>query len=271
MPELPEIETTKNGISPHCQQQLIVKVIIRNYNLRWQIPHDFPKLCKNRTVVRIDRRAKYLLLYLDKGAIIIHLGMSGSLRITDNSIPVKKHDHVDFVFKNDSVLRYHDPRRFGSIHWCDADPLQHRLLVNLGVEPLAKEFNAAYLVKAAAGRTIAVKKFIMDQKMAVGVGNIYASESLFMAKISPLRIASQVSLQEFGLLVKAIKKVLKKAIKMGGTTLRDFVNSDGKPGYFSQKLLVYDRDGENCVVCDNIIIKQQLGQRSSFYCPHCQK
>ena len=259
MPELPEVETTLRGIAPHLLNQNITRVVVRQRNLRWPVSAGFDKL-HNATVTALHRRAKYLIINTAspcKGAIIIHLGMSGSLRIVDPVVPLKKHDHIDFELSSGKTLRYHDPRRFGAVLWTDEAAEQHTLLKNLGPEPLSE-------------RKAPVKNFIMDGRVVVGVGNIYASEALFSAGLRPGRAAGRVTRKQYDLLVDAIKAVLGHSIEQGGTTLRDFVNSDGQPGYFQQTLNVYGRGGEPCRRCNATIKTITLGQRSSFYCPSCQ-
>ncbi len=271
MPELPEVETTCQGIKPYVLGTTITSVIVRNRQLRWPVPRSLNKKLSQQTIRAVDRRAKYLLLYTDNGCLILHLGMSGSLRLTNGKTPAEKHDHVDFIFSTGIRLRLRDPRRFGSIHWTETDPLQHKLLINLGPEPFSKEFNGQYLFAGSRGRTQAVKTFIMDSRIVVGVGNIYASESLFMSGISPRRQAGKVSLARYKKLAVAIRDVLQQAINKGGTTLRDFVYGEGTPGYFRQELQVYDRGGEPCFFCNKPIKQIRQGQRSTFYCSKCQK
>ncbi len=270
MPELPEVETTRLGITPHVVGQEIQAVIVRNKHLRWPITASLSKDLLLSEILKIDRRGKYLLCYTRLGCMIMHLGMSGSLRIVDRTIEVKKHDHLDIVFASGKILRFHDPRRFGSVLWTRKDPLLHKLIKQLGPEPLNEEFNGEWLYTRSRNRTQAVKNFIMDSHNVVGVGNIYASESLFLAGINPKRKAGKVSLQRYEFLADAIKKILARSIRQGGTTLRDFVNGDGKPGYFQQQLNVYARTGEACKQCNSTIKEIKLGQRSSFYCPACQ-
>lgn len=278
MPELPEVETTKSGIAPHIQDKTIKKLVVRQPKLRWPIPDDLPSLVKNQTVLNVRRRAKYLLLDVGsaktnkiKGTIIIHLGMSGSLRVVKGKAAApEKHEHFDVCF-DDVLLRYTDPRRFGACLWQDINDTENKLLDHLGPEPLTDEFDADYLFNKSRKRTSAIKTFIMDQKFVVGVGNIYASESLFLSGINPQKAAGKVSKAKYELLVQCIKDVLAKAIKEGGTTLKDFVGSDGKPGYFAQQLRVYGRAGEPCIDCGKAIKQITQGQRSTFYCSHCQK
>ncbi|MGI9227649.1 MAG: bifunctional DNA-formamidopyrimidine glycosylase/DNA-(apurinic or apyrimidinic site) lyase [Gammaproteobacteria bacterium] len=269
MPELPEVETTRRGISPHVIDKKINKVITRQRQLRWPIPRNLNALTKNQKIKNITRRGKYLLFQTDAGHIILHLGMSGSLRIVANDSIPKKHDHVDFVFSS-QILRFHDPRRFGTILWTCEDPLQHKLLLELGPEPLNEEFNGAHLHTQAKTRKVNVKNFIMNSYIVVGVGNIYASEALFLSGIHPQRAAGRISAERYIVLAENIKKVLQSAIEMGGTTLRDFVREDGKPGYFANQLNVYNKKGQPCPRCNTPIQARVLGQRSSFFCKNCQ-
>lgn len=271
MPELPEVETTRRGIAPHIENNTIIKVIVRNRNMRWPIPNGLNNKLKNQKIISVTRRAKYLLLKTKLGSLIIHLGMSGSLRILPSNAAVEKHDHFELQFKNGLCLRLRDPRRFGCVLWEKGDPQQHKLLINLGPEPLEKTFNADLLFEKSRKRKTSIKQFIMDAKIVVGVGNIYASEALFLAGIKPTRFAGKITQQNAKDLTAAIKEILKQAIKQGGTTLKDFRSSDGKPGYFQQKLKVYDRKNEPCLNCKKPIKKITLGQRSTFYCSHCQK
>jgi len=237
MPELPEVETTRRGIEPHCAGRVVKRVTVRESRLRWPVPENLEKVLKGASIDSVDRRAKYLLLRTRHGTLMIHLGMSGSLRIVDPGTPVAKHDHIDVLLAGGVCLRYNDPRRFGSFHWLGPDE-QSSLLDNLGPEPLSPDFNGAYLYRLSRGRKAAVKTFIMDGKVVVGVGNIYASEALFLAGIRPDRAAGRVSKASYERLCENIKRVLTSAIEQGGTTLRDFVGGDGKPGYFAQQLLV---------------------------------
>lgn len=270
MPELPEVETTRRGIAPHLTGRRIVGWQIRNAQLRW--PVVLPAELRGQKVAGVDRRAKYLLIALDTGSLILHLGMSGSLRVLPAGTPPLKHDHVDLELDSGRVLRLNDPRRFGSLHWQPADaPEPHWLLARLGVEPLSEAFSGAHLKRAARSRKVCVKNLIMDGQVVVGVGNIYANEALFMARIRPTLRASRVTLASYQRLAAAIKTVLGQAIDMGGTTLRDFVNQDGQPGYFRQSLYVYGRDGEPCKVCSATLKGLRLGQRASVFCPNCQR
>lgn len=268
MPELPEVETSRRGIAPHLVGAQIIRSVVRFPTLRWPIPAEIIQL-KPQRVLGLQRRAKYLLLELPTGWIIIHLGMSGSLRILSEPLVANKHDHIDLELDNGKTLRYTDPRRFGAWLWTQ-DILQHPLLALLGPEPLSPDFNAEYLLAQSKGKRTSIKQWIMDSKLVVGVGNIYASESLFSAKLLPERPAGTIGAEEASVLVAAIKQVLQRSIDQGGTTLRDFLQSDGKPGYFAQQLQVYGRAGESCFHCQNPILSQRLGQRNTFWCPKCQ-
>jgi len=270
MPELPEVETSRRGIEPHILHKNVTDVVIREKQLRWPIPSTLKKQLVNQKVNEVSRRGKYILLVTDMGTVIIHLGMSGSLRILDKSIPAEKHDHIDICFK-DTILRLRDPRRFGSVLWTKKDPLEHKLLRELGPEPLSDEFNAEYLFKLSRQRKVAIKTFLMNSHIVVGVGNIYANESLFSAGINPKRSANNISLSRYQRLVPIIKDILSRAISQGGTTLKDFTQQDGKPGYFQQTLSVYGRAGKPCPVCGQAIRQINQAQRSSFYCTRCQK
>jgi formamidopyrimidine-DNA glycosylase len=269
MPELPEVETSRRGILPYLKGQKINNIIIRQPKLRWFVPDEIVQ-SQAQTIIDIKRRAKYLLLELEQGWIVIHLGMSGSLRIIQDNRPAEKHDHIDLVMDNGLILRYTDPRRFGAWLWCQslAELVQ---LQRLGPEPLQDEFNADYLYQQIKQRKMPVKNWIMDNTVVVGVGNIYASESLFMAKINPNRSVQTLTQTELIRLVDAIKQVLAKSIEQGGTTLKDFLQSDGKPGYFAQQLQVYGREKQPCLVCGNLISAKKIGQRNTFYCETCQQ
>jgi formamidopyrimidine-DNA glycosylase len=271
MPELPEVETTRRGIEPHIVGKTVQSVVLRQRSLRWPIPARLKTVLPGQTIEAVSRRGKYLFLRTAVGSVIIHLGMSGSLRVTNKNDPAEKHDHVDFVFTDGCVLRLHDPRRFGAVLWTTRSPLQHKLIAALGPEPLSDEFNVDYLFQRSRKRKQAIKPFIMDSKIVVGVGNIYASEALFQAGIRPTIAAGRVSRARYEQLVQAIKDVLAAAIESGGTTLRDFTNGEGKPGYFQQELQVYGRAGEQCHVCGGKIKQIQQAQRASYYCPHCQR
>lgn len=271
MPELPEVETTLRGIEPHISGQLITDVIIRNKSLRWPIPATIKKHLPGQKLNQLKRRGKYLLLFTDIGTAILHLGMSGSLRINTTNVAAEKHDHVDIIFSNGKVLRYRDPRRFGCLLWTSKPVEQHRLISIMGPEPFDEQFTGDYIFAKSRKRQCNIKSFIMDGKNVTGVGNIYASEALFLAGISPGRQAGKVSKVRFQLLAAAIKKILTEAIEQGGTTLKDFTREDGQPGYFKQSLAVYDRAGQNCLKCDSTIKQKILNQRSTYYCSQCQK
>lgn len=271
MPELPEVETSRRGIEPHLKNRTITDITIRQHKLRWPIPKDLPSLAEGRKIREVCRRAKYIYLKLDNGNIIIHLGMSGSLRICTKKTPPEKHDHIDITVSNNKILRLRDPRKFGCVLWAPADINQHKLIKPLGPEPLEDTFDAVYLHKRASKRQCSIKALIMNSHIVVGVGNIYASEALFRAGISPKRKAGNISLVRIQKLVDAIKLTLSLAIKEGGTTLRDFTGISGQPGYFAQKLLVYGRNREKCTQCGDPIKQITQQSRSTFYCPKCQK
>jgi len=271
VPELPEVETVRRGIIPSVIDKVIEKAVVRERRLRWPITPVLGKKLCGQHVEQVDRRGKYLLLKMQKGTLLIHLGMSGQLRIVPSGQKPAKHDHVDIIFAGGSyLLRFTDPRRFGAVLWVDGDPLQHKLLAKLGPEPLGESFNAAYLFKYSRGRKVLVKSFIMDSHIVAGVGNIYANEALFLAGIHPARLVNSLNLGECHKLVSTIKRVLKAAINAGGTTLRDFVTAEGKPGYFQQVLLVYGRVGEPCVHCGTVLLEMRIAQRSTVYCSQCQ-
>lgn len=273
MPELPEVETTKRGISPHIQYKSVNDVIIRNHNLRWPVTAGLKAILQDKQLTSVERRAKYLLLYFDNNpqqALLVHLGMSGSLRIVPKTETPLKHDHVDIVF-NDISLRYSDPRRFGCILWLAEAPMEHKLLSHLGPEPLSDAFNGDYLFERSRKRNSAVKQFVMDQEVVTGIGNIYVSEALFTAGVRPDRAAGKVTRKQYHLFAEDAKRILERSIKQGGTTLRDFVGGDGKPGYFAQQLLVYGRKGEPCPTCETTLKEKRISNRSSVFCPQCQK
>ena len=248
-----------------------VDTIVRNRRLRWPIADGLEAAVRHQIVRGVERRAKYLLIRLETGTVILHLGMSGSLRLIRGGTPPKAHDHWDLVLDSGMVLRFHDPRRFGSLHFTEDDPAKHALLKKLAPEPLSKEFNGEYLFKATRKRAVAIKQLIMNSQIVVGVGNIYASEALFRARISPRRAAGRITRAEAEKLAKAIKAVLTAAIKIGGTTLRDYVNADGAPGYFRQKLFVYERAKQACRECKSPVKQFTQGQRSTYWCSTCQR
>jgi len=269
MPELPEVETSRRGIEPYLCEQRIDSIIVRNRNLRWPVRAEVARQLTGQTILSVSRRAKYLLINTTNGSAMIHLGMSGSVYIVDHDSPATVHEHFDFRLGSGKSLRYRDPRRFGSLHWCK-NPAQHKLIRLLGPEPLGNEFSGDYLWQRSRGRRASIKQFIMNANVVVGVGNIYASEALFLAGISPHRAAGRISLQRYVRLAEVIRQVLQQAIRAGGTTLRDFYGGDGEAGYFQQELLVYGRDGEPCRQCRRPVSVVVLGQRSTFYCVNCQ-
>jgi formamidopyrimidine-DNA glycosylase len=271
MPELPEVETIRRGIAPHVLNRTVSRVVVRQSRLRWPVPSDLEDHLVGKKITAVNRRAKYLLFRNDAGWLLMHLGMSGSLRIVDEGTEIAPHDHVDIVFADGRCLRLNDPRRFGALLWVGKHPFEHSLLAHLGPEPLGDDFDGNMLYGKAHGRKLAVKSFIMDQRIVVGVGNIYANEALFRAGIHPSRPAGRISRRRYVRLATAIREVLGEAIEAGGTTLRDFTDEHGRPGYFSQKLLVYGRDGQFCVQCGRPIVHAVIGQRSSYFCPRCQR
>jgi formamidopyrimidine-DNA glycosylase len=270
MPELPEVETSRRGIEPYLVGARIEGVDIRERRLRWPVGRDVETRLTGSTVTAVRRRAKYLLLETAGGSAIIHLGMSGSVYIVDQGTPAGVHEHFDLNLGSGLALRYRDPRRFGSLHWADV-PAEHWLLRDLGPEPLGQDFGGEYLWKRSRRRKVAVKPFIMTASIVVGVGNIYASEALFLAGIHPRRAAGRISLPRYERLADAIRGVLQKAIEAGGTTLRDFYGGDGEAGYFRHELTVYDRADEPCVRCGKAITSIVLGQRATYYCKNCQR
>lgn len=270
MPELPEVETTRRGIAPHLIGQRVSRVIVRERRLRWPIPEDLDVRLSGQRIEAVERRAKYLLIKAEAGTLISHLGMSGNLRLVEAGLPAAKHEHVDIELESGLALRYTDPRRFGALLWSEL-PLEHELLVRLGPEPLTELFDGERLFQLSRGKAVAVKPFIMDNAVVVGVGNIYATEALFAAGIDPRRAAGTVSRARYVRLAQEIKRVLAHAIERGGTTLRDFIGGDGQPGYFQQELFAYGRGGEFCKVCGSTLREVKLGQRASVYCPKCQR
>ncbi len=271
MPELPEVETTRRGIAGSVIGQCIAEVIVRNPMLRWPVPRDLERSLAGARVHAVERRAKYLLLRIGDGTLIIHLGMSGSLKLVDPDALPETHDHLDIVLDDRHALRLRDPRRFGAVLWTTRDPAQHPLLCRLGPEPLGEEFDGGYLHERSRGRRRAVKNFVMDSRVVAGVGNIYANEALHLAGIHPARPAGRISRARHEQLAGAIRTTLSAAIGSGGTTLRDFVGSAGEPGAFGEKLHVYGRAGLRCGQCAGLIRSRSIGQRSSFYCPVCQR
>lgn len=270
MPELPEVETSRRGIAPHILGKTFKDVVVRQPQLRWPVPVELADRVRGSSLDHLDRRGKYLLLATANGTAILHLGMSGNLRICSADQPVLKHDHVDFLFTDGTLMRFNDQRRFGAVLWTNQPAEQHPLLAELGPEPLSNAFNARYLLERCRNRRTPIKSLIMDSHIVVGVGNIYASESLFMAGLHPNRPASTLDLICCEQLCAAIKAVLQWAIDQGGTTLRDFVNAQGKPGYFQQSLSVYGRAGLACLKCAEPIQQLKIGQRASYFCQTCQ-
>ncbi|MCQ8127567.1 bifunctional DNA-formamidopyrimidine glycosylase/DNA-(apurinic or apyrimidinic site) lyase [Methylomonas rivi] len=270
MPELPEVETSRRGIAPHIQGKTFQEIIVRQPRLRWPVPGSLTSTLPGLRLDRVERRGKYLLLATTAGTLILHLGMSGNLRICDRGQPALKHDHADFIFSDGTLLRFNDQRRFGAILWTDAPAEQHALLAELGPEPLSDAFNAEFLLHHCRNRRAPIKSLIMDSHVVVGVGNIYASESLFLAGVHPNRPAGEIEPAACRRLCEAIKTVLQRAIEQGGTTLRDFVNAQGKPGYFQQSLSVYGRAGQSCLKCAEPIQHIKIGQRASYFCGTCQ-
>ena len=271
MPELPEVETTRRGVAPAVVDRVIERVIVREPRLRWPVPPRLAASAAGQRVRALRRRAKYLLFDLEQGTLILHLGMSGSLRVIPQLTQPLTHDHVDIVLDSGAVLRFNDPRRFGSVLWTTDDPLLHPLLRKLAPEPLSDDFDAAYLTRVAKGRRVPIKQLLMNGQLVVGVGNIYASEALFRARVRPRRLAGRLKPAEYAALARAVKGVLNDAIRAGGTTLRDYVNADGMPGYFRQKLYVYERTGQPCRRCRTPIKQFAQGQRSTYFCPGCQR
>lgn len=269
MPELPEVEITRRGIEPFVLGKAITGVTVRNPNLRRRVPRNIARLIVGQRVRRLRRRGKYLLFECDAGCLIVHLGMSGSLRVIEPRSPPRKHDHLDVVFGG-SALRLRDPRRFGVVLWSRGDSSRHPLLARLGIEPLSEEFSAEFLYEVTRGRNTGIKQLLMNARVIVGVGNIYANESLFKAGIRPRAHAGRLSRERCARLVDAVRETLLAAIAAGGSSLRDFVHSDGASGYFQQHYHVYDRAGLPCRACGAVIRVARLGQRSSFYCSTCQ-
>lgn len=268
MPELPEVETAVNGVSPYLKGFVIEKIVVRNSKLRWEVSLQLAQISQQK-VTALSRRAKYLIIHTTQGFIIGHLGMSGSVRIVAHDSPIGKHDHLDIVMNNGKLLRYNDPRRFGAWLWTETLEDFH-LFATLGPEPLSEEFNAQYLFKKSRKKTTALKSFLMDNRVVVGVGNIYANESLFLCGLHPSKPAQTLTKMQAETLVQTIKQELTRAIQQGGTTLKDFLQPDGKPGYFAQQLQVYGRKGEPCPKCGTTIESLVIGQRNSFFCPTCQ-
>jgi formamidopyrimidine-DNA glycosylase len=271
MPELPEVETTRRGIEPHVCGQKIVRLIVRQPRLRWPVPEQLASEIEGAHINKLWRRGKYLLLSTESGTIIIHLGMSGNLCIVKDNTAAGLHDHIDLLLEGGCRLRFRDPRRFGAWLWTDQPPEIHPLLSALGPEPLTSAFNSHYFHSLSRGRKLPIKSLLMNSHAVAGVGNIYANEALFRAGIHPARAAGRISLRRYVGLVTALKCVLSDAIREGGTTLRDFASAEGKPGYFQQSLSVYAKQGQPCPICSTPIRATRTAQRSTFYCPRCQK
>ncbi|MDM7859278.1 bifunctional DNA-formamidopyrimidine glycosylase/DNA-(apurinic or apyrimidinic site) lyase [Alteromonas sp. ASW11-36] len=270
MPELPEVEVSRLGVAPHLESQSITAVVVRDKRLRWPVPDDVQRAVGHQ-IQSVTRRAKYLFLNTDVGSIVLHLGMSGRLRVVDQDLPTVKHDHIDVVLASGKCLRLNDPRRFGACLWQAPDEPPLALLANLGPEPLTDAFDDERLYKLSRGKNVAVKTFIMTNQVVVGVGNIYANEALFLSGIDPRRAAGKISKKRYEVLTGHIRSVLAAAIAQGGTTLKDFTQADGNPGYFKQHLRVYGRAGDDCEACGTTIKSVTIGQRNTFYCPSCQR
>ncbi|HET7756367.1 MAG TPA: bifunctional DNA-formamidopyrimidine glycosylase/DNA-(apurinic or apyrimidinic site) lyase [Steroidobacteraceae bacterium] len=271
MPELPEVETTRRGLARHARGHRIRALKLYQHRLRWPVAAGLPRRLAGQRIIALGRRAKYLLLELESGTLLLHLGMSGSVRVLPADTPLLPHDHFDLVLDTGRALRFNDPRRFGSLLYTGGDPLAHPLLAHLGPEPLGAGFDGAYLWRITRGRRLAVKQLLMNSRLVVGVGNIYASEALFRARVRPGRPARSLSRAEAARLVGAVRTVLRQAIRAGGTTLRDYLRADGSPGYFRRRLYVYERAGRPCRRCGTPVRAITQGQRSTYYCPSCQR
>lgn len=276
MPELPEVETTRQGIAPYLEGKTIAGAIIRNSSLRWPIPDNLPETLTGAKIQNVTRRAKYLLIDCNLGTLILHLGMSGSLRILltasgDVAELPGKHDHFDVILTDRTILRLRDPRRFGAVLWHTGNVFQHPLLTHLGPEPLTADFNAPWLLKKTRNSLASIKQTLLNGRIVAGIGNIYANEALFLAGINPKIAAGRIGMMRYEKLVQAIKHILQRAIQAGGSSLRDFVKSDGNPGYFQQHYAVYGREGQRCMQCNHMIKQLKQNQRSSFFCPNCQR
>ena len=270
MPELPEVETTRRGIEPYVVGKTVTHVIVRNPRLRWRVTKKLVRELSGQAIQSVARRGKYLLLATASGTAILHLGMSGSLRVVPCAQPADTHDHVDIVLDNGECLRLRDPRRFGALLWTRDDPQKHKLLRDLGPEPLSPNFSGNYLFEKSRHRKRAIRDFLLDSQIVAGIGNIYANEALFTTGVRPTRAAGRINRALYNRLAEAIRETLNRALKAGGTTLRDFRNGRGEPGYFQLSLNVYGREGEPCLVCGTAIKAKRLGQRSAFFCPKCQ-
>jgi len=271
VPELPEVETTRRGLEPGLVERRIERVVVRHRGMRWPVRADLERILTGLRVRRLDRRSKYLLIDCGAGWLIVHLGMSGSLRLVSQETPPGKHDHLDIVLDDGKCLRLTDPRRFGAVLWQEGEPSSHALLRDLGPEPFSEQFHAGALFTRTRGRIAPVKNVLMDAHVVVGVGNIYANESLFRAGIHPARAAGRVGLARYERLVEEVRATLREAIQAGGSTLRDFFHADGSPGYFQQQYFVYGRAGEPCRRCGSLIKASRIGQRAAFHCPRCQR
>jgi formamidopyrimidine-DNA glycosylase len=270
MPELPEVETTRRGIEPYVTGRRVLRVVVREPRLRWRVTPKLVREFSGQTILSVSRRGKYLLLGTSVGTAILHLGMSGSLRVAPATQAANPHDHVDIVLDNGDCLRLHDPRRFGCLLWTRDDPQRHKLLRDLGPEPLSADFSGDYLFEKSRGRKRAIRDFLLDSQVLAGIGNIYANEALFSAGLRPTRAAGRITREQYARLAGTIRATLNRALKAGGTTLRDFRNGRGEPGYFQLSLNVYGREGEPCRVCGTSVRVKRLGQRSAFFCPRCQ-
>jgi len=271
LPELPEVETTRRGLTPYARKRRIAALAVYEPRLRWPVPRSLPARVAGQRITRVGRRAKYLLLELESGTLLVHLGMSGNLRAVPADTPRLTHDHFDLVLDSGLALRFNDPRRFGSLIYTAGDPARHPLLARLAPEPFARAFDADYLWRISRRRRVALKQLVMNSQLVVGVGNIYASEALFRARLRPQRQARSLTRAEAARLVKSVRAVLAQAIRAGGTTLRDYLGADGSPGYFRQRLYVYERGGRPCRRCRTPIRAISQGQRSTYYCPSCQQ
>jgi len=271
MPELPEVETTMNGIRPYLEGRYIEEIVVRERQLRWSIPDGLEASVRGQNILKLERRGKYILIHFARGGLIIHLGMSGSMTVLHNPEQPGKHDHFDIVNESSEIIRFRDPRKFGCLLFSSSNLYNHPRLRSLGVEPLTGEFHGTLLYDLSRYRKIPVKTFIMDGTVVVGVGNIYASEALFDCGIHPARKCSRIALSRYTSLVASIRLILRNAIDKGGTTLQDFVGVEGRPGYFDQELAVYGRENKLCIKCRSTIRRVMIAQRSTYYCPHCQK
>jgi len=271
LPELPEVETTRRGLAPYLRRRRVSSLSVYEPRLRWRVARNLPRQVAGQRILRVGRRAKYLLLGLESGTLLLHLGMSGNLRAVPAATPRLNHDHFDLVLDSGIALRFNDPRRFGSLLYTRGDPDEHPLLARLGPEPFSAAFDGEYLYRITRGRRVAIKQLLMNSQLVVGVGNIYASEALFRARLRPTRPARSLTRGDAARLVRAVRAVLRQAIRSGGTTLRDYLGADGAPGYFRQRLYVYERRGKPCRRCGTPVRAMTQGQRSTYYCPSCQK